>query len=76
MTAPHILHVSFLRDQPAHPGCIEIWAFYSNMQKKLLFWYRPERMSFSADEFVGLDEVQAMYLRSRREQHSLQREVG
>lgn len=49
-----------------------ITAAFEDGTTKKLFWFYPDELSFSEEEFIGLTEVEARYLRFAKDRAYLQ----
>lgn len=45
----------------------EVWVVYDNGEEEKLFSYFPDEISFSPEEFVGLNRSEALSLRNKKD---------
>lgn len=45
----------------------EVWATFEDGTEKLIFWYYPDEIFFSSEEFIGLTEEEAVSLKQQKD---------
>ncbi len=50
----------------------QVWVTFENGEEKMLFEFFPDEIDFLSDDFIGLNESQAYYLRQQKDINYIQ----